>query len=272
MARATGKQFSVGMRRAVVFELDADGYPAATGTSAYQGFEVISPKAYTLTIPDVRKITHLGNDRVLALDFLPPTEAPSAELRTGADDNELNAFLTNVNTFAVGEADVMGYQTDQQGSEPDVAMMFTQQSLATAGKQRHYRFHIIPKSRAIPMPAGMDENAAEVRYAVAPNPSTTHIWGTALVTGTEGTGEAAFLNGMSKGRPNIVAFKGDGATLAFLFPTAKQAIATFADKVEVWVEGVLQTGSGGDYTATAAAVTFDVAPALNARIVVFYEY
>jgi len=271
MTTPTGKQLAVGLRRAVIFALDTNGYPAATGSSAYEGFEVIGPKAYTLTIPDVRKIVHLGNDRVLALDFLPPTEASSAELRTSADDIPLNSFLTGVEDFAVGNALLMGYQTDQQGSEPDIACLFAQQSLDAASKLRNYRFHIIPKSRAIPMPSGMDENAAEMKYALAPNPSSKHIWGTALVDGTEGAIEAAFVNGMIAGRPNIVSFKGNSSTLAFLLPANKPALTS--GSIVVWVNGVLKTGGGGDYTATTTTITFDApAPASGAMIVAFYEY
>lgn len=270
MAVTDGKQLSVGLRSAVVFELNADGYPAAVGTSAYEGFEVIGPKAYTLEIPSVRKITFVGNDRAIALDFLPAIEASSAELRTSADDIPLNALLTNVNAYNVGEATLMNFQTDQQGSEIDVAMLLFQQSLDSASHLRNYRFHMLPKSRAIPMPSGMDENAAEMKYALAPNPSTKHIWGATMTNGSEGSLEAGFINGMSKGRPKIVAFKGNAATLAFLLPTNKPATAI--GKIVVYVNGVLMTGGGGDYTATTTTITFDVAPASNAIIVVFYEY
>lgn len=270
MTAATGKQQAVGLRRAVVFELDASGYPAATGTAPYEGFETVGPKAFDLTIPDVRKIVHSGADRVLALDFLPSLEPSTAELRTATQDIPLNSFLTGVEDFVVGEAALMAWQTDQQGSEPDVAFLMFQQSLDAVSKLRHWRFFILPKGRAIPMAAGMNENPAEMRYAIAPNPSTKHLWGTALVVGTEGATEAGFLEGMSAGKPNIVAFKGDNSTLEFLLPVGKPATAIA--KIAVWVNGVLSTGGGGDYTATTTSITFDVAPTTGAIIVVFYEY
>jgi hypothetical protein len=265
----TGKQLATGLRRAVVIGLGTSGLPAATGTAAYEGFEIIGPKAYTLTIPDVRKVVHVGEDRVLALDFLPPTEASSAEIRASADDNELNAFLTGVKEFTVGDAKMIGYQTDMQGSEPDVALLLVQQSLDTAQKARHYRFHILPLTRVIPAPSGMDENAAELKYAVAPNPTTKHVWGTAIAAGTEGATELAFINGMSKNKPNIVAFKANGSTSAFLFPTAKPAKLTTS--IEVWDNGVLKALSS-DYTVTTAGVTFTSPPTSGHIIVVLYEY
>lgn len=272
MANATGKQFGVGLRRAVVFELNASGLPNASGTTAYEGLEVVGPRAWTLTNPEPRKITHLGNDRPLAVDYLPPNEAMSAELRLAANDIPLQATLTGVENFNVGEGSLMAWNTDQQGSEPDIGLLLFQQSLDTSTKLRHYRFHIIPSGRAYPAPANMDENAAEHTYTVAPNPTTKHLWGTALASGTEGATEAAAIEGMTKGRPNIVAFKGDAATVAFLFPTAKPAIATITAKIAVWVDGVLKTGGGVDYTEATTGITFGVAPADGAIIVAFYEY
>lgn len=270
MANASGKQFATGFRSAVIFALGADGLPAATGTSAYEGFEVIGPKAYTLEVPTIRKITFMGSDRALALDFLPATEASSAELQTAADDIPLNAFLSGVTSYNVGEATMMNLQTDQQGNEPDVAMVMFQQSLDTASHLRNYRFHILPKTRAIPAGQGMDENAVTTKYSLAPNPSTTHIWGSTMTTGSEGSLEAGFVNGMSKGRPKVVAFLGNNSNLIFRLPTSKPA--TSIAKISVWVNGALQTGGGGDYTATTTTITFDAAPASGAKVVVFYEY
>ena len=86
MAATSGKQLAVGMRRAVIFALDANGYPAAIGVTAYEGIEVVGPKAFTLTVPDARRIVHTGNDRVLALDYLPPTEPYSVVLRVPSND------------------------------------------------------------------------------------------------------------------------------------------------------------------------------------------
>lgn len=266
----TGKQFGVGMRRAVVFALNTSGLPSASGTTAYEGLEVVGPRAWNLNNPEPRKITHVGNDRPLAIDYLPPNEAMSAELRVAAGDLPLQAVLTNVNTFTIADATLMQWNTEQQGSEPDVGLLLFQQSLDTATKARRYRFHVIPSGRVYPQPANMDENAAEHTYMVAPNPTTTHLWGTTMAVATEGGSEAAAIEGMTTGRPNIVAFLGDASTVAFLFPTAKQAINTTS--IAVWVDGVLQTGGGTDYTGATSGITFVAAPANNALIVAFYEY
>lgn len=270
MTATSGKQLAVGIRRAVIFELDSNGYPAASGTTAYEGIEVTGPKAFALTVPDARKITHVGNDRVLALDYLPPTEGVSGELRVASNDMVAKAAVAAVNTFTVGEATMMPWGTDQQGAEIDAGLLCFQQSLDTTSKLRRYKLYLIPKARILPMPASMDENPAEDRYSVAPNPTTSHLWGTALASGTEGCTEMALAEGMTEGRPNVVAFKGNNSDVAFLLPTAKPATATA--KMKVWQNGVVKTVGGGLASLTTTTITFSVAPADGDMIVCFYEY
>lgn len=270
MTATSGKQLAVGLRRAVIFALDSNGYPAASGTTVYEGIEVVGPKAFNLTVPDARKITHPGNDRVLALDYLPPTEGVSGELRVGSNDMVAKAAISAVKTFTVAEATLMPWGTDQQGSEIDAALLLFQQSLDTDLKVRRWKFYLIPKARLIPAPASMDENPAEDRYSVAPNPTTKHLWGTALVSGTEGATEMALAEGMAEGKPNIIAFKGDAAAVAFTLPTGKPATAT--TKMKIWNNGTVQTVGSGLASLTVTTVTFTAAPASGDIVVVYYEY
>jgi len=267
MTAPNGQNLASGLRSAVIFGLTS-GLPSATGTGAYEGYRVIGPKAYALTIPDVRKITHVGNDRALALDFLPATEGMSAELRVAAQDLPLNAFLSGVKTVDVGNTVFMPVQTDQQGFEPDVALLLYQQTLDAVSKLRNYRVHIIPKAHVVAMPPGMDENAAEMKYAIAPSPSTTHLWGATLTVGSEGATEAGILEGQSSNRPNLVAFKAVGTETEFLFPTDKQALTT--GSIVVWDNGTLVDVV--DYTPAVTGITFDNYPAAGHIIVAYYEY
>ncbi len=264
----SGKQFSVGLKRAIIYQLDSSGYPASVGTSPYEGLEVIGPKAFTLTVPEARKISHVGNDRVLAIDYLPPVEGVSGELRVGSNDMVAKALVANVFTFAVGDATLMPWGTDQQGFEVDVALLLFQQSLDAQTKSRRWKFYVVPKARVLPAPASMDENPAEDRYTVAPNPTSVHLWGTALSALEEGATEMAFAEGMAERRPNIVAFKADGLEDTFLLPVGKPAIDPLS--IVVWVDGVLQTTEIDSVTTTT--ILFDVVPDDEANIVVYYEY
>jgi len=242
----------------------------ASGTTPYEGLEVVGPKAFTLTIPDARKISHVGNDRVLAIDYLPPTEGASAELRVASNDINVKAILSNVNTFNIGEAVAMPWNTDQQGFEVDAGLLLFQQSLDAASRSRRWKFYIIPKGRIIPKPATMDENPAEDMYTVGPNPTKYHIWGTQMQLGSEGATESAIIEGMAEGRPNIIAFQGDDSEDTFLLPEGKPAIS--AAKIAVWLDGVEQE-VGGDLTSvTTTTVIFATPPGSQSVGVVYYEY
>jgi len=265
MTTATGKQYGVGLRHAVIFELNTSGSPAAPDEALYSGVEIVGPKVFDLTIPDPRKITHIGNDRPLQVDFLPPTEAMSAELTVAEENHDLIARLTNTNQITVGESSVIGLATDQQGFEPQVCLLLFQQSLNAAGA-RNWRWFLMPKATIYPHPSGMSEAEAEHRFLVSPAVVTAYPWETAFAVGTEGFTEAQILVGQSEGKPNLVAFLADGVEDAFLFDTTKPATAV--GKISVWIDGVLTTTG---FTAAVTGLTFTSAPAENKRIVVFYE-
>lgn len=266
MTAPGGKTLSGGLQRAVLFELDTNGYPAASGTTAYEGMEVIGPKAFDLTIPDVTKIVHKGNDRVLATQFLPPGEGATAQLHVASADNEINAALTGVKEYTIAEMSMMSWVTDQQGNEPNVGALMVEASLNAVSKLGTRKFYIFPAARAIPRAAPMPEAAAaETLVDMALNPSTKHLWGTALGTGTEGAGEAAFDSGESNYRPNLVAFKGNNSNTVFLLPTDKPAVATA--NMKVWKDGAVQAP-----TLATTSITFSSAPGTGAIVVCLYEY
>lgn len=271
MTSVSGQQLSVGLRYAVVFPLNVDGFLSPTSTAVYEGLEFGGPRAFELSVPDVRRISHVGNDRVLALDFLPPTESMSGALRVARHEQAINATLMGVTHFTLGDMKAIPWATDQQGYEPDVALFLFQQSLDALTKLRRWRYVMIPKARVIPMLSGMNENASEVVYTIAPSPSTKHIWGTSFSALTEGVTEATVIEGMSEDRPKIVAWKGDGATTEFLFPVSKPASGTA--KVSVWDNGTLKVLTT-DYTITTTKITFEAGdiPALGNIVTAFMEY
>lgn len=267
MPATSGNQLAVGARAGFIFALNAAGLPAATSTTVYEGLELKGLKASDLNVPNPRIITHSGNDRVLANDFLPSLEPITGEVRVANLGMPLAAKVNNVKTYAVGDVTFMPWGTDQQGSEIDVAMMVFQQSLDTDLKQRRYRTIVVPKARAVVLPSGMNENANEQRLSLVSNPSTKHLWGTTLSVATEGATEAAFHEGMATYRPKVVAWLADGTAVDFLFPTNAQSADV--TKVTTWKNGVI-VSSG--LTVTTPKITFGSAPTLNDLIVSLYEY
>jgi hypothetical protein len=267
MTTASGKQISAGLARAVIFELDTNGYPAATGTSPYEGFDVAGALTLNLALGDPVRVVHKSNDRPVATQLFAPNDSPTGTLTVDGSDTGLVAAMQGVDEYAVGEMQFVSWVTDQQGNEPSVAGLFVQSSLDTSSKLGRHKLYVLPSMRIKSNPSSMDENAAQNVYNLAVNASSAHLWGTAYATGTEGAGEAGIDEGMSTYRPNIVAFKANGATQAFLLPTDKPA-ADVA-KAVVWDNGVKQTSG---VTVTTPAVTFDTAPLDTHIIVVLYEY
>lgn len=265
MSATSGKQLAVGLRGGIVFFLTTTGYPAAISTSVYKGLPFEGPKAFTLNVPDARKITHIGKDRVLALDYLPPIEGMTGEIRVSANDQILNSYLTNVKQFPIGETEAIPWNTDQQGFEPTVALLLFQQSLDLETKIRRWHFYLIPSARVIPSPSSMDDNAGETKYVVAPNPTSKHLWGTAFTQGIEGCLSASLIDGMSENIPSLVAWKGDNTLDTFLFPVTQPAIT---GKVKVWVDGIDLTSTS---TITSTSIELLAPPADGAHIVAYYE-
>ena len=253
----------VGFRFGTVFELNASGYPAATSpTVAYEGLQFYGPKAYTINIPETRKIAHAGKDRVIVNDQLPSLEVTAGEIRVSTLDYDLDALLQNVIKFTKGMATMLARNTDQQGFEPNVGMLLYQQSKDVITGLRNWHFHIIPSTQAIPIPASFTENPEDHRYSLAPTPTTKHLWGELLTTGVEGTLESGIFDGKMDYKPKLVAWKANGSQETFDLP-ADAALNTYV----VYVNGVLNTS----VIKTTAQIDFDgYPPANNAIVVAFY--
>lgn len=268
MAVTSGKYLGVGTRYVVVYELNADGYPNAATTSAYTGLEIAGPQAFSLTIPEPRKITHTGSDRVLGVDYLPPLESISAEVRAAPGNLPLDAVLRAVTNPAVGEMSTMAEGTSQQGSEPRLGFLFFQQAIDLDTGDQRWAWWIFPKAKVIPLPGGAGDSPESTRYMIAPTPVTKHLWGRGYSIAIDGCTSAQADRGMSQYKPRLVSFLGNNSSTAFNFPSSSPA-ADVA-KVTVWKNGTLQVVTT-DYTVSTIAVTFTTAPALGDNVVVLYE-
>lgn len=267
MADATGKQYPVGLRYGSVFQLDSEGFPQAPTTTYYEGRQFKGSRAWELTLPPPRTIVHPGDDRVQAVDYLPTLEAATGILRVSRYDIGLNALLTNVASYYVGEAVAMSWQTDQQGEEIDAGLFLYQQSLEGDTKVRNWRSFIIPSCRIIPTPGGMTDSQQDTVYNIAINPITRQLWGTALAMNVEGALEHGVVELHSERQPWLVWFRGNGAATTFAFNTNKLAYNTA--KMEVWNDGV--NVDAPTVTKSTTNVVFGSPPANGNIVGVWYE-
>jgi len=262
----------VGARNAIIYGLNAYNRPAGTGMTAYTGLELWGEKAYNLTIPPARRIAHLGNDRVIKTQTLPPTDVASGELNVGATDLDIIALLTGGTILSVANMQMLPHLSDLQGSEPNVGMILYQAAIAKSGAQR-WRFHIIPSTKAIVREPGAGADPIDLVFDLTPDPVDQYLWGMDLAplsdpsdpySGVSPSGalEAGIWSGFSAYRPRLAAFIAGAGEVLFSFPANLQA----ANITDVAVFTVLTTGTpvqedAADYTVTTAGVTFDTAPA-----------
>lgn len=234
MTAITGKQRSVGLRNVSAFVLSSeDGFPTeATDASIYTGLEFEGGLAFSINTSNNRPISHTDGDIVQQIDFLPPSEGATGELRVGIDNQTVNSALMGVNEYTLGEAKIVDWQTSEQGDEPDIALVMYQQSLDSASSRRRWRAFIADLARAIPKASNFDENKSETTYSIALSPSSKHFWGATRVSSTEGNTKAAFSTGMFEGKPQFGFAVGDAVTVEFLFPTDKPALSV--DKIQIF--------------------------------------
>ena len=260
----TGQQYGVGTRRAILYELNATGSPAATSVTPYSGVNIVGAKALTLTIPDARMITHVGNDSALQVDFLPPTTAVSGSMDIADEDQAVYSILTGNKSVTLGESLVQGIASSNQGYETQVALLVFQQSLSNTGA-RNWRWVLCPKTLIYPHPGGFDDNPAVHKFQLAPSVVTAHLWETAFAAATEGFTRAQALLGQSHYMPSIVAWLSTTSNTAFALPALEPAVSV--TKMVVWVDGVLTTMATMGTTQIATTALGN-----NHRVVCFYEH
>jgi len=275
---STGKQLPVGLRYVTVYELLSTGMPEAGAVPAtpYEGIEFSGPKAFTLNVPEARKITHIGEDRPLAIDYLPPTDGMDGELQVSPSEFNVVAALGDIVMETVAEKTFVPLSSDKQGFEPQVGVLMYQQSLDVDSGVRTYRSFIIPSARCVYMPAGMGQDTEDNRYKIAPAVTNQHLWGTDLVLGTDGCTSIQAIELHTVGRPMLCAWQsaGGGGTTEFNFPTSKPNLfATRPNSIVVWSEGVLyaQGGGAGQVQPDATKLTFGAA-LVDKTVVCFYEW
>lgn len=277
---ATTRASGAGFRHLRVYALDSNGLGVVPtpGDDGYDGLQVAIAKAMTLTVPDPQIISHTGDDRVSQIDLLPPTEGVAGEIRTGRTDLTLDALLgnTKVRTLAMMQAGLMG--SDQQGMEPDVCVLAYRQAvdadLTSSSKgQRNWVWVLLSKALIFSKWGAMEEGGAdENTYTLQPRVFSSYPWLMPFTLTDDGCLEAQVIRGISRYRPHLAYWEGEGVEDTFLFSPGFTAAAIDRVKVYLWDVG---TGVTADVTATSTITVDDiklVAAAGDGDIVIaFYE-
>lgn len=274
MAAPNAISSGVGFRNCQILALDSAGIPAATSTTVYEGVQVSGARAMEIAIPDAPQINHLGDDRIFAVDSLPPTESVGGTLTTGKNNFTLDALLTGATVATVGETKFLGRATNLAGSEVQVCLLAYRQALDTtpgASRVRLYQSVLLPIAQLLPKIPAKNANPEEMQYTIRPQVVSKYPWGVAFATGTEGFTEAQIIEGISYYKPKLVAWKGNASATAFSLPTAAPATAT--TKMTVWTwNGTTATDVTSTVTLAVGSVTFSVAPSAATTIICYYEH
>lgn len=265
MAAPSGKQYGSGFRHARIYELTSGGLLAASATTPYIGLQAVGARAFDITIPQSRRVSHVGDDQLLATTRLPRIEASEATIRVARNDYDLYALISSTLKATIGEALHVGYGTNKQGYEQDVCAMLSQQTIDADTGLTRWRTYIIPVTKLTLNPASLTENANEYTLETTLSGVTKYPWGIAFSNSVEGYTRAEVVEAMTENPVMLTAWEGDGSTLEFDFEASHQAPAT--GKIHaVTVDGVIATPTLGVDT-----LTFAVAPADGAIIVAYHE-
>jgi len=264
---------AAGLRRAQFFALNTSGYPDGdeSGATPYDGVNVEGIRSFSLNVPAITPVQHVGNDRLIAQDYLPPTEGARGEMSTAKQNLSLDALLTDTLVETIGETTVGGLLTNKQGNEIDGCILFYRQALDTtegAQQLRRWQTHMFPVMRAIPKAGSAEQGAADENgYDVIPTVATKYPWGHAFsdTAGEEGFTEAQYLRFTSEYPPILNKWDGNNTLATFTLSLTPISVA----KTAVFVNGTATTVSSVDTGAKTVTVT--PAPANLAEVVAWYE-
>jgi len=263
-----------GFHKGVAYALNAYNRPDASAADPYIGpycgHELYASKTFSLTVPATRKVSHIGNDRLLKVQQFPPQEPITGEVGLGAEDLDLVALVTGATIITKAGAKGMIYGSDLQGSEPNVGFIMLQDALAESGPQR-YRNLFVPSTKAVPRSPGLGADPIDMIYDLAPDVVDHHLWGELLSilsdpsdpnsgVSESGATSLAYEELFSAYELRICSFIAQTDQVAFTFPEDKQAVnATDLAVFTALADSVVEEAASG-YTAATTGVTFNTAP------------
>ena len=239
---------------------------ALSDTVPYEGLHYESARAMTINYPQPRKIEHQGDDRVEALDFLPPSTAMDAEVHVGMSNLDIISTLSGIKVDdTLGTSNFISLATDKQGLEPFVGILAYSQSLDWPLGDRTWQWYFFPYARAIYAPSSLAETPQDIIFRIAPQFTNALPWGLALNAATNGSLSHQGIQGISMGRPHLACWKAGATTTVYAYDTSHPAYS--ASSIAVFVNGVLKTPS----VSAVTGFTLAEAPEPNDIVCAWYE-
>lgn len=260
------RYFATGMRVASFYELSqiTGRLKAPVTHLPYYGLVLYGPKSLNLNVPEPRKITHVGQDRPLQVDWLPATEGMDAEVNVSATEVNVQAAVDGTKVQTIGTAKLVPVFSSKQGFNPSLGAWFTRQAENVDGDRRWESF-IFNKSKVVYQPAGMSDGNAEPKYKIAPAIAKHKLWGEVWSDSDNGAETAQMGQMLSNGFPYLVGWQSGTSDVSFPFDTDKPAINTGNAILGVYVGSSAGDAlvPSSDYTVAVTGITFLTAPGLD---------
>jgi len=205
-----------GIRRGFIYELDQYGHPAAPNTDPYVGLNIYGIRAFNLTDPPARVISHFDGDKVAQQQTFPPTDASTGSITIDGSDLDLSALVGAVKKTTISGIEILPSMTDQRGSEPLVGILVYQAAKDSSGNHG-WHTRIVPKTTAIKQDGSFGESNYETTYNLAPSASDSHLWGTLFTDTDDGTEHSGWVEAFSPYPAIVTSFQADGIEDTFAF-------------------------------------------------------
>lgn len=262
MAAPSLKIFSAGMNAARYYALTAAGYPAATNATVYSGVSIGGPISIALETTDPEVITHPGNNAIQQYDVLPSQGVTGGSLTVSREDAATIAAFSNTKVQVIGDFNMIGWQTSQQGSEVAYALLAYDQAKDTTGA-RVWRTHVISRAIITPKPKGMARERGDLVYNLQPQICSRTFFGAAYTSNDNGYLTAQFNTLTSAHRLTVGSWVTTATETEYVFDTDFPKWVTGSPEISVYKNGVLMTyGATADathYVATDLKITFGAA-------------
>lgn len=252
----------------------------ATGAAGSPGFRITGVKTSAITVPEPDVVPVTGDDSYLAGFIFPSANVRSFDIEASIEDLTNNTYFQLSKTYNIGNSSV-GILDIPTPTLPSVCLIAVSNAKSEqSGSVGNAQFGgvIIPVCQIFPLgrTTFSERTAAVFRARVVMTQGQAFPWGETFTTTNVGTTAGTIVEWSAQHRKAIQRFTGDGGTQTF-GPLNYIPASTSLNDVVVYVvdptTGVptIQV-AGVTVNQAARTITFGVAPALNSKIIVYYDY
>lgn len=270
---------SAGFKYCFYGTLDSSGYlVGGTDTAPVAGNQTGSPmlrlegaSTAPVALADAEVITVIGDDEPLVTFQFSPATLPAGVMEMVVRNRTFEALIQGTQVQTLGDLDISVLQPTDQAFT-DMVLILSRRAKSWTPSSRgvkKWENLLVMRPTITPLFSEFQTRAnTPYRYGIATSQGDRLPWGVTLIESVNGTTAAPLI--VLDGDNPVTMHRFTGNNSATVFNLAYEPVS--GAKTKVAVNGVLQTLTT-NYTVDTAAktVTFLVAPASSAIIVVFYE-